>query len=260
MDDFLVEMRGISKRFGGVRALEKVDFHLRKDEIVGLIGDNGAGKSTLIKILAGVHRHDEGEILFEGRKVEIRNPKEAKLLGIETAYQELALVDNLDVPGNIFLGREPTIKIPWLNIIDKRKMERQARQILERLRIEVGSMRSPVVNLSGGQRQAVAISRALYTNPRVAIMDEPTAALAVKEVGKVLDLMRRLKESGISVIFISHTLQEIFSVSDRVVILRKGRKVGDLPAGELTIDEAVKLMVGGEEFPSEKEEGASVKE
>jgi len=253
-------MRGVSKRFGGVHALERVDFHLRRDEIVGLIGDNGAGKSTLIKILAGIHRPDEGEITFEGRQVQIHNPKEAKLLGIETVYQELALVDNLDVPGNIFLGREPTVKIPWLNIIDKRKMEQRANQILERLKIKIGSMHSPVANLSGGQRQAVAISRALYTNPKVAIMDEPTAALAVKEVGKVLDLICRLKESGVSVIFISHTLQEIFSISDRVVILRKGRKVGDVAAGELTIDEAVKLMVGGEELAGEAGERAPVKE
>jgi ABC-type sugar transport system ATPase subunit len=250
-DTLLVEMRGISKRFGGVHALEKVDFHLLRNEIVGLIGDNGAGKSTLIKILAGVYRPDEGEIFFEGRRVEIHNPKEAKLLGIETVYQELALVDNLDAPGNIFLGREPTIRVPWLNIIDRRRMEEQAREILDRLKIKIDSLHSPVANLSGGQRQAVAISRALYTNPKVAIMDEPTAALAVKEVGKVLDLMRRLKESGISVIFISHTLQEIFSVSDRIVILRRGRKVGDFPTREITIDEAVKLMVGGEELVGE---------
>ncbi|MFQ6033934.1 MAG: ATP-binding cassette domain-containing protein [Candidatus Bipolaricaulia bacterium] len=253
-------MRGVSKRFGGVHALERVDFRLCKGEIVGLIGDNGAGKSTLIKILAGIHRPDEGEILFEGRRVEIRNPKEAKLLGIETVYQELALVDNLDVPSNVFLGREPTVRIPWLKIIDKRRMEEQAHQILERLRIKIDSMHSPVVNLSGGQRQAVAISRALYTEPKVAIMDEPTAALAVKEVGKVLDLIRRLKEGGVSVIFISHTLQEIFSVSDRIVILRKGRKVGDLPVGELTINEAVKLMVGGEESTSEAEERVPLEE
>lgn len=243
----VIEMKTISKRFGGVHALEKVDFTLGKDEVVGLIGDNGAGKSTLIKILAGVHRPDDGEIFFEGRRVEIHNPKEAKSLGIETVYQELALVDNLDIPANIFLGREPTFRIPWLGIIDGQEMERHARQILEGLKIKIDSMHSPVLNLSGGQRQAVAISRALYSNPRVVIMDEPTAALAVKEVDKVLDLVLQLKKSGVSVIFISHTLQNIFSVSDRIVILRKGRKVGDIATDKTTADEVVKLMVGAEE-------------
>lgn len=240
-------MRGVSKRFGGVHALEKIDFTLAKDEVVGLIGDNGAGKSTLIKILAGVHRPDDGEIVFEGRRVEIHTPKEAKLLGIETVYQDLALVDNLDIPANIFLGREPTHKLRWLGIIDNREMEQHARRILERLKIRIDSMHSPVLNLSGGQRQAVAISRALYSNPKVVIMDEPTAALAVKEVNKVLDLIVQLKKSGVSVIFISHTLQNTFSVSDRVVILRKGRKVGDIATAQTTTDEVVKLMVGGEE-------------
>jgi len=243
-------MKGVSKRFGGVHALERVDFSLGKDEVVGLIGDNGAGKSTLIKILAGVYRPDDGEIMFEGKRVDMRSPKEAKLLGIETVYQDLALVDNLDIPANIFLGREPTYKLRWLGIIDQREMEQHARRILERLKIKIDSMRSPVLNLSGGQRQAVAISRALYSNPRVVIMDEPTAALAVKEVNKVLDLIVQLKKSGVSVIFISHTLQNTFSVSDRIVILRKGQKVGDIAADKTTADEVVKLMVGAEEAPA----------
>ena len=242
----ILELRGISKHFGGVHALENVDFVLFPQEVVGLIGDNGAGKSTLIKIIAGVHRPDAGEIYIQGKRVTIHNPKEAKLLGIETVYQELALVDNLDVPGNIFLGREPTLKARWLGILDKRRMTKEAQAILDRLKINVEAFHTPVVNLSGGQRQAVAISRALYTNPKVVIMDEPTAALAVSEVGKVLDLVHQLKEAGVSVIFISHNLQETFAVSDRIVILRKGHKVGDFSINDITMDEAVKIMVGGE--------------
>jgi len=242
----VIEMRGVSKRFGGVHALENVDFVLFPQEVVGLVGDNGAGKSTLIKIIAGIHRPDSGEIHIQGKRVDIHNPKEAKLLGIETVYQELALVDNLDVPGNIYLGREPTIEPRWLGILNKRKMKEQAHEVLSQLKINVRSLDSPVLNLSGGQRQAVAISRALYTNPKVVIMDEPTAALAVSEVGKVLDLVHQLKQGGVSVIFISHNLQETFAVSDRIVVLRKGHKVGDVPASDITTDEAVKLMVGGE--------------
>lgn len=241
-------MRGISKHFGGVHALEDVDFVLFPQEVVGLIGDNGAGKSTLIKIIAGVHRPDGGEIYIQGKRVYIRNPKEAKVLGIETVYQELALVDNLDVPENIFLGREPTFKAQWLGILDKHRMRKQAQGILNRLKISIKSLSSPVLNLSGGQRQAVAIARALYSNPKVVIMDEPTAALAVSEVGKVLDLVRQLKESGVSVIFISHNLHETFAVSDRIVVLRRGHKVGDVAASDITMDDAVKLMVGGEEL------------
>lgn len=240
-------MRGISKYFGGVHALENVDFVLFPKEAVGLIGDNGAGKSTLIKIIAGVHRPDAGEIYIQGNRVTIHNPKEAKQLGIETVYQELALVDNLDVPGNIFLGREPTLKVRWLGMLDKRRMTKQAHAVFDRLKINVAAFHTPVANLSGGQRQAVAISRALYTNPKVVIMDEPTAALAISEVGKVLDLVRQLKEEGVSVIFISHNLQETFAVSDRIVILRKGHKVGDFTISDITMDEAVKIMVGGEE-------------
>ncbi|MFQ5795050.1 MAG: ATP-binding cassette domain-containing protein [Candidatus Bipolaricaulia bacterium] len=245
----VVQMKRISKRFGGIRALQRVDFELNHDEIVGLVGDNGAGKSTLIKILAGVYSPNEGEILFEGRQVTIRNPKDAKLLGIETVYQELALVDNIDVAGNIFLGREPTRFAlgNLIEVIDRRKMRREARQLLNRLKINVNSIGARVGELSGGQRQAVALSRALYTEPKVVIMDEPTSALAVKEVRKVLDLMVQLKERGVSVIFISHTLQEILSVADRIFILRKGRKVGDKRVEDTTLDEIVKLMVGGEE-------------
>ncbi|MGY4707591.1 ATP-binding cassette domain-containing protein [Candidatus Bipolaricaulota sp. J31] len=242
-----VEMRGIHKWFGGVHALKGVDFHVCRGEVVGLIGDNGAGKSTLIKILSGVFLPDKGEILIEGQRVRFRSPKDAKEHGIETVYQELALVDNLDVPANIFLGREPTLVgkglFAWLH---KGRMLREARALLERLKVGIGDLQALAGELSGGQRQTVAIARALYTEPKLLIMDEPTAALAVQETRKVLDLVRKLKERNIGIVFISHTLQDVFAVADRIVILRKGEKVGDLPAEELTIDEAVKLMVGGE--------------
>ncbi len=243
-----VEMRGIHKWFGGVHALKGVDFHVHRGEVVGLIGDNGAGKSTLIKILSGVFPPDKGEIVVEGRKVRFRSPKDAKEHGIETVYQELALVDNLDVPANIFLGREPALVggRSLMALLNKGRMLREARALLERLKVNIGDLNALAGELSGGQRQTVAIARALYREPKLLIMDEPTAALAVQETRKVLDLVRKLKERDIGVVFISHTLQEVFAVADRIVILRKGEKVGDLPADELTIDEAVKFMVGGE--------------
>jgi len=242
-DKYLVEMKGITKRFGGVIALRDVDFNIGYREIVGLVGDNGAGKSTLIKILAGVHTLDKGEIFFEGQKVEIKDPKVAKGLGIETVFQELALVDNLDVTSNIFLGREFT----KLGLIDKRKMEGEARRLLERLKVEIDSVKSRVRELSGGQRQGVALCRALYVEPKVVLMDEPIAALAVKEVKKVLDLMKQLQERGVSIVFISHNLQAVLSVADRIIVLRKGRKVGDKRAGNITMDEVIRLIIGGEE-------------
>jgi len=242
-DRFLVEMKGITKRFGGVVALQDVDFQVGYQEIVGLVGDNGAGKSTLIKILAGVHKPDKGEIFFEGRKVEIRNPKDAKNLGIETVFQELALVDNLDVAENIFLGRELT----KFGLVDHKRMEWEAQRLLSELKVEIDSVKTRVRNLSGGQRQGVALSRALYVVPKLVLMDEPIAALAVKEVNKVLDLVNQLRERGISIVFISHNLQAVLSIADRIVVLRKGRKAGDKRAEEMTLDEMIKLMIGEEE-------------
>jgi ABC-type sugar transport system ATPase subunit len=247
-DHALVEMRGISKRFGGVVALSRVDLKVYPGEVIGLVGDNGAGKSTLIKILAGAYQPDEGEIFFEDRRVHLHTPRAAKDLGIETSYQDLALVDTLDVAGNIFLGREPARwQLGRLRILDKQSMERHAEGLLNRLGISFASVRTKVEKLSGGQRQAVAVSRAIFTNPKLVILDEPTAALAVREVGRVLDLIRNLRTQGIAVIFISHTLHEIVSVTDRVFVLRKGQRVGDIPTEETSIDEIVKLMVGQEQ-------------
>jgi len=236
----LIRMKNISKRFGGVHALENVDFDLGYNEIVGLVGDNGAGKSTLIKILSGVYRCDEGEIFLKGEKVDIRTPNDAKRLGIETVYQDLGLVDNFNVAKNMFLGREPT----KFGLLNKRYMERESQRILGELGIEISSVRLIVRNLSGGQRKAIAVGKAVYAKPRIVIMDEPTAALAVKETEEVLKLIVRLKKKGLSVVFISHVLQEIFSVTDRIVVLKGGNKVGDKKTKDINMEGVVKLMVG----------------
>jgi len=222
----LVEMRGISKAFGAVQALAGADLELQAGEVLGLVGDNAAGKSTLMKVLTGVHRPDAGEILFEGRRVGFHSPRDSRALGIEMIYQNLALAPNLDVVANVFLGREVTRAalphaVEWL---DERRMEFETRALLGRLRITIDSVRRPVERLSGGQQQAVAIARAVAFQARVVIMDEPTASLAVKEVGKVLDLVMQLRAKGVSVILISHRLQDIFTVADRVMVLRGGQR------------------------------------
>lgn len=244
----LVKLRGITKRFGGVIAVEGVDLDIYSGEIIGLVGDNGAGKSTLIKILSGAYRPDQGHIFFDGQQVVFNSPRDAKELGIETVYQDLALVDTLDVPGNIFLGRELIrFRLGPLRVLNKPLMRQRSQELLEQLGIHSVPLDVEVEWLSGGQRQSVAVSRALYTEPKLVILDEPTAALAVREVGRVLELMRNLRERGIAVIFISHTLQEIFEVSDRIVVLRKGQKVADLLTPETSQDEVVKLMIGRNE-------------
>lgn len=242
----LIRMEKILKRFDGVVALQRVSFDLDYNEIVGLVGDNGAGKSTLIKILSGAHPATDGTIYFEGKKVEIHNPKEAKKMGIETVYQDLALVGNLDVASNIFLRREFVRgglgKL--LRMIDKKKTWQEAEKVIKSLEIVISSVRTPVENLSGGQRQAVAIGKTVYLRPKVIIMDEPTANISVKERSNVLELMQRLKREGMSLIFISHNLQEVFSVVDRIVVLNRGEKIGDEKIENITIDQVVKLMVG----------------
>jgi ABC-type sugar transport system ATPase subunit len=247
--DLLLEARGLSKRFGGVQALQRVDFHLRRGEVVALAGDNGAGKSTLIKCISGVHPPDEGEILFKGRPVRLSHPREARDLGIETIYQDLALADNLDVGANVFLGREPpTRRFGLLPAIDRRRMRRAAAEVLETLEIEIApdKLGQPVRTLSGGQRQAVAIGRAIYWQAEVLIMDEPTAALGVPEQRKVRELIQRLKAQRVGVIFISHNLADIFAVSDRILVLRRGLAAGERPTAATDQDEIVKLMIGTE--------------
>lgn len=244
----LVEMRGISKRFGAVQALDQVDFEVFPGEVVGLVGDNGAGKSTLMKILAGVLPPDKGQIYWEGRPVQVRTPHEARALGIEMVYQDLALADNLDVVGNLFLGRElyrPLLD-KLIGLLEQRRMEARAVEVLDRLQIRIPSLRQKVRYLSGGQRQAVAIGRTILAQAHLVILDEPTAALGVAEVEKVLALIRRLKDQGIAVIFITHRLPHIFAVADRIIVLRAGRRVGTRPAPETSIDEITKLIVGTE--------------
>jgi len=241
----ILELRGICKYFGGVHALEDVDFSVYPQEVVALVGDNGAGKSTLIKIIAGVHYPTRGEIYWQGEKVEINSPQDARNLGIETVYQELALVETRDVPTNFFLGREPT-RGKWKIFVDHKKMTEETTKTLQDLGVTIPRLNTLVRYLSGGQRQSLAIGRIIPWGGKVIIMDEPTAALGVKESRRVLDLVRQLKEKGCSVIIISHNLRHVFSVADRIVVLRGGRKVGEKKKEETTMDEIVKLMVGAE--------------
>jgi simple sugar transport system ATP-binding protein len=248
----LVAMKGIRKNFGAVQALKGVDLVLRRNEVLGLIGDNAAGKSTLMKVLSGAYVSDGGEILFEGEKVHIAKPEDSRNLGIEMVYQDFALAGNIDVAGNIFLGRERVLGGlgRLLRVLDRRGMEKEARQLLSRLRIEVESVRQRVDRLSGGQRQAVAIGRATAFNAKVVIMDEPTASLSVAAIEKVLDLIRQLKEHRVAVIIISHRLEDILSVSDQIMVLRLGRRVGYMENKGLTKDHLVAYMVGARnDFP-----------
>jgi simple sugar transport system ATP-binding protein len=225
-----VEMRNIHKSFGAVQALQGVDLALHEGEVLGLVGDNAAGKSTLMKVLSGAYIPDRGEIFIEGQKARITNPEDSRLLGIEMVYQDFALADNLDVAANVFLGREA---VSWhigpLHIMDKRLMEQESRHLLDRLKIDIDSVRLRVENLSGGQRQAVAIGRVTAFDANIIIMDEPTAALSVAAIGQVLDLILELKAQGCSIIVISHRLEDVYQVSDRVMVLRHGRKVCDYP-------------------------------
>jgi ribose transport system ATP-binding protein len=244
----LIHMQGISKAFGAVQALLGVDLVLYPGEVLGLVGDNAAGKSTLMKVLTGVHQPDEGEIWFEGRRVAFASPGDSRDLGIEMIYQNLALARNLDVVANVFLGRERTRPVLGgaLRWLDERAMEAASWEILRRLKISMDSVRKPVEHYSGGQQQAVAIARAVSFNARVVIMDEPTASLAVKEVGKVLDLIVQLRAKGVSVIIISHRLQDIFAVGDRVMVLRGGQGVAVRRVAETSMDEVVRYIVGAE--------------
>ena len=249
MSQCILEVNTISKRFGGVKALDRVSIKLNEGEVLALAGDNGAGKSTLIKIISGVYTSDGGDISFNGRKILNNNPNYSRNLGIETIYQDLALADNLDVPSNIFLGREPIKKsLKFLHRLDRNFMYEQSVDVLESLKIEIpkSSLTQPVASLSGGQRQAIAISRAIYWNAKILIMDEPTAALGVPEQRKVLELIDTLKKSSIGIIFISHNLNDIFSASDSICVLRQGKKVCEKMISQTNKDEIVSYMVRGE--------------
>jgi simple sugar transport system ATP-binding protein len=237
-DTPIVEMQTIKKSFGAVQALRGVDLMLRQNEVMGLVGDNAAGKSTLMKVLSGAYIPDEGDIYIEGQKVHIANPEDSRRLGIEMLYQDYALANNLDVASNVFLGREMVrLNLGLLKVMNKRRMEQEAHHLMDRLKIDIASVHRRVENLSGGQRQAVAIGRATAFNAKVIILDEPTAALSVAAISKVLDLIRELKRQGASIIIISHRLEDIFEVADRVMVLRHGRKVGDLPLGGKSLDD-----------------------
>jgi ABC-type sugar transport system ATPase subunit len=241
----ILEVRDLSKRFGGVHALEKVSLELHGGEVLALAGDNGAGKSTLIKTISGVHKPDEGTISYDGKPVTFENPQQARDHGIETIYQDLALADNLDVGANVFLGREVMKRILGLPAVDRKRMRAEAADTLKVLDIRINRLDLPLRSMSGGQRQAVAIGRAIHWKAKVLIMDEPTAALGVPEQRKVKALVRSLKQSGVGVIFISHNLADIFEVCDRIIVLRRGIVAGERSISNTNPDEIVRLMVGG---------------
>ncbi len=237
---------GINKYFGPVRALTDVDFEVRRGEIVALIGDNGAGKSTLINVLTGVLPFDTGEIVFDGRPVRFDSPQDARRHGIETVYQDLAIAPHLDAVANIFLGREYRMAGPLgaLGFLDRKRMRQETEEQLARLKVRVPGLQRRMTTLSGGQRQGVAVARAVMWASKVVIMDEPTAALGVAQIGQVLDLMRQVRDAGIPVVFISHNMPHVFEVSDRIVVLRLGQVVQELDPKTATIDDAVSAMTG----------------
>lgn len=240
----IVELRDIKKSFGAVQALRGVDLALQQNEVLGLVGDNAAGKSTLMKVLSGAYIPDSGEIRIEGKKVHFAGPEHARQLGIEMVYQDFALANNLDVASNVFLGREVVrLNLGLLKVMNKRRMEQESRRLISRLRIDIASVKQKVENLSGGQRQAVAIGRSTAFNAKVIIMDEPTAALSVAATAQVLELIRELKRQGASIIIISHRLEDIFEAADRVTVLRQGRKVGDLPVQGTSLGEIRERVV-----------------
>ena len=241
----ILELKSVTKRFGAVDALSGVDFEVYPSEVVALAGDNGAGKSTLVKIIAGTHEPDTGAIRFDGAEVKIHSPRQATHLGIETVYQDLALCDNLDVVANMFLGRETVLPPSVLRRLSELEMERHALEVLRRLNVTtIRSVRAPVSSLSGGQRQSVAISRAVMGNSKIVLLDEPTAALGVAQTHQVLELIKRLRQQGLGVVLISHNLHDVFEVSDRIVVLRLGRRVATFDRMASTPEDVVAAITG----------------
>ena len=243
-----LQLRGVSKSFGAVQALQDVDFEVHSGEVVGLVGDNGAGKSTLIKIIAGAYVADKGDVFVSGSKVNIRTPQDANKVGIETVYQDLALCDNMDVVANLFLGREErqTI-IPFLlRPLKDQEMERRTREVLKQLDVKLPSMRVPVEALSGGQRQSVAVAKSILRNAKVVLLDEPTAALGVAQTKQVLELIRRLRSQGLAVVVISHNLADVFEVVDRVIVMRLGKRVATFDIRSTTREQVVAAITGAE--------------
>jgi D-xylose transport system ATP-binding protein len=236
----VLAMRGISKRFGAVQALSDVSLDVAPGEVVALVGDNGAGKSTLVKVIAGVHPPDGGSVEFDGRQVNIGGPAHAQALGIATVFQDLALCDNLDVVANLFLGQEPR----HAGALDEVEMERQSWALLRQLSAKIPSVRIPVASLSGGQRQTVAIARSLLGEPKVVMLDEPTAALGVAQTAEVLNLIERLRDRDLGVILISHNMADVMAVADRVVVLRLGRNNGDFRVADTTSEQIIAAITG----------------
>ena len=239
----VLALRGVSKRFGAVQALTDVELDVHAGEVVALVGDNGAGKSTLVKTIAGVHPIDEGVIEWDGRSVQINKPHDAQSLGIATVYQDLALCDNIDVVGNLYLGRE----IRRRGVLDEVEMERRSRELLQTLSIRIPSVRIPIASLSGGQRQTVAIARSMLGEPKLVILDEPTAALGVEQTAQVLDLVERLRERGHAVILISHNMADVKAVADKVAVLRLGRNNGVFEVKSTSQEEIISAITGATE-------------
>jgi D-xylose transport system ATP-binding protein len=239
----VLALRGVSKRFGAVQALTDVELEVHAGEVVALVGDNGAGKSTLVKTIAGVHPIDDGVIEWEGKPVSINRPHDAQGLGVATVYQDLALCDNLDVVGNLYLVRELLRR----GVIDEVTMEKNARELLSTLSIRIPSVRIPIASLSGGQRQVVAIARALIGDPKVVILDEPTAALGVEQTAQVLDLVERLRERNLGVILISHNMADVKAVADTVAVLRLGKNNGSFPVKDTSHEEIIAAITGATE-------------
>jgi D-xylose transport system ATP-binding protein len=242
----ILELEGVSKQFGPVQALDRVDFAVHPGEVIGLVGDNGAGKSTLVKAIAGIHSADAGTIRFEGEEVSISRPQDATELGIATVYQDLALCDNLDVVANLFLGREQVSPGSGRvsRQLDEVRMEHETADLLSNLAVTIPSLRSEVGTLSGGQRQQVAVARSLLGEPKVVLLDEPTAALGVPQTKQVLELIRRLRERDLGVVVISHNLVDVFEVADRIFVLRLGRAAGDFAANETTEEHVIGAITG----------------
>lgn len=240
-----LQLKNISKAFGAVQALQDVDFEVYPGEVVGLVGDNGAGKSTLVKTIAGVNTPDTGEIFVNGQRAHISSPSDATHLGIETVYQDLAVIPYMDVEANLFLGREITGERWWNRwFLNKKAMRKQAAEHVASLQVGLRSVRQPVGVLSGGQRQSVAVARSISWGRKIVIMDEPTAALGVRESRGVLDLIRRVAERGVSVVFISHNMPHVFEVTDRIVVLRHGHEVGRINTREASMNDVVSLITG----------------
>jgi len=244
--EYIVEMKGICKSFGGVQALRNVDLELRRGEIMGMVGDNGAGKSTLMKILSGAYLADEGEIYIDGVKAHIQNPHDAFNLGIGMIYQDLALFNNLDVARNIFIGRE-LVRGPFKLLMDKKNMYKRAEEVIRDLRVDIKSPKMNVARMSGGQRQMVACARAIAFESKVLIMDEPTAALGVTEANKLLGLIRNLKDMGLSILLITQRIPDILSIADRVFVLKGGQRQDILEVSKVSLDDVVTMIVKGKD-------------